>query len=350
MITQVLGRPGVTDERQAVYGFTFLGGTVQYLHGGKVIDGAKARNANTTGSYALRLPPGMLMGKITSGGRYAPSIVGVSTGALTATGTTLTVSAAQATEIVRRFGATGTFKLTGPPAANGTVRTLTVTYSAVNTTTGEVTITALGVNEVQTVNLVTAGTAGNLRLLVPKPDGTIALTPNIAWSATDATLLSNANTALDTATGVVGGLIATAIAATDTDLGMVITFAGAGYAGLSGPTSGGAWPLIEVHTMFTSNTGANVVRTTSGVTGAFAAGSFVQPADGSETPITLIPDGTGILLASDDRLIEFPLIPVGGQIYPTNIQNWPSDTSLRTWIRDSLSTSSGGKFTFSDKF
>ena len=53
-----------------------------------------------------------------------------------------------AAEIVRRIGAAGTFKLTGPPTAGGTVATQVVTYSAVNTSTGAITITALSADAV----------------------------------------------------------------------------------------------------------------------------------------------------------------------------------------------------------
>jgi hypothetical protein len=47
-------------------------------------------------------------------------------------------------EIVRRIGSSGTFKLTGPATAGGTAATQTVTYSAVNQTTGVITCSALG--------------------------------------------------------------------------------------------------------------------------------------------------------------------------------------------------------------
>lgn len=322
-----------------------------YLPGGAIIDGTKTRNPfntdlSSTDSTPFRdLWPGLLMGRVTSTGKWANSCIGLSQAALTTTGTTLSLTAYAAVELVRRVGATGTFKLTGPPTAAGTVRTLTATYSAVNTSTGDVTITALGVNEVQTVNLVTAGTAGNLRLIVPKPDGTLALTPNIAWNATDATLLSNANTALDTATGVAGGIVATAIAATDTDLGMVLTFSGTGYAGLTGPTSGGSWPLTEVHTLFTSNTGANVVRTTAGVSGAFVSGSLVQPTDGSETILSFIPDSWGEYIDEAGSDQPFPRVPSGGFITDSQLVPWPADTSLRTYIRTALKAVGTYEFT-----
>ncbi len=155
---------------------------------------------------------------------------------------------------------------------------------------------------------------------------------------------------MDTATGVTGGLVATAIAATDTDLGFVVTFAGTGYAGLSGPTTGGSWPLIEVHTLFTSNTGSNVVRTTSGVSGAMIAGSLVGDTDGSQTPNTLIWDGYGLALDADLTLIPWPLVPIAGVIDLSQVLPAVTDTGLKTWIRTSLSTVSGGKFTFHDQF
>jgi len=346
-IVPSFGRPGIGTAQSAQRRNVSRNGGFDFLPGGGTIEGTKARDPGNSDSTSV-LRPGLVMGKITSGGYWANSILGLTNGALTTTGTTVTVAAAVVTELVRRVGATGTFKITGPPTAAGTVRTLTATYSAASGTS--ITITALGVNEVQTVNLVTAGTAGNLRLIVPKPDGTLALTPNIAWSATDATLLASANTALDTATGVSGGIVATAIAATDTDLGMVLTFSGTGYAGLGGPTTGGGWALTEVHTMFTSNTGANVVRTTTGVDGRFVTLSMIQPTDGSETPLSLIPDGYGLVVPDDSADIEFPMIPISGIAETGQIIDYPSDASLKTWLRQSLSTLAGGKWVFSDIF
>lgn len=354
MIAPVTGRPGLRSLKTANHRTIFLqSGPLVMLAGGRAINGTKSRDV--TNDLTDRLQPGLVMGKVTSGGLYANSIIGLTQGALTTSGTTLTTSAAIATEIVRRIGATGTFKLTGPPTAAGTVRTVTVTYSSVNTTTGDITITAAGVNEVQTVNLVTAGTAGNLRLIVPKPDGTLALTPNIAWNATDATLLSNANTALDTATGVSGGIVATAISATDTDLGMVLTFSGTGYAGLSGPTNAtsGPWPLTSVHTLFTSNTGANVVRTTAGVSGAFVTNSFIQPTDGSETPLLLLPDGYTIKVTDEDGTAQdqsFPEMPIEAVVDSSQIINWPADTSLQAWLVGQLNASYGGQYVFDHKY
>jgi hypothetical protein len=118
----------------------------QFLAGGKIIDGLLARDTFNTGDTTV-LQPGLLMGKVTATGKYANSVLGVSQNAYTSGGTTITVTAAQAAEIVRRVGATGTLKYVGPPSANGTNAVIAATaFSAVNTTTGAITVTSLGVN------------------------------------------------------------------------------------------------------------------------------------------------------------------------------------------------------------
>lgn len=342
MIVPSFGRPGIGTAQVAQRRNVSRNGALDFYPAGGVIEGTRARDVGNSAYSTLTLRAGLPMGKITSGGFWANSFFGLTNGALTGTGTTVTLpSTACGTEIVRRIGATGTVKLIGPPTAAGVVRTLTATYSAISTTS--MTIAALGVNEVQTVNLVTAGTAGNLRLIVQKTDGTYALTPNIAWNATDATLLASAQTALDTATGVVNGIVASAINATDTDLGLVLTYSGTGYAG-------NTWALAQVHTLFTSNTGANVVRTTTGVDGRFVTNSFIAPTDGSESPLSIIPDGYGLVVPSDSSDVPFPMIPVAGTLDTAQIIDYPADASLKTWLRESLSTLAGGKWIFSDKF
>jgi len=139
-IQPVLGRPGIGSARSAGPRHLLRGaGSARWFPGGGTIDGAKARDPNNSDNLFL-LRAGTLMGRATSGKKWSNSIVGVSTAAITSTATTINVSAAQATEIVRRIGATGTLRFVGPPTANGTVATFTETYSAVNTTTGDVTI------------------------------------------------------------------------------------------------------------------------------------------------------------------------------------------------------------------
>jgi len=135
------GTTQVTDTRSVV-----MSGA-EYLPRGLVIDGSLSRDPLNT-SYLDYLRPGMVMGRITATGLYRPSAIGVLTVAYTTggSGTSMTVSAATAVELVRAQGASGTFTLTGCPAAAGTVVSTTITYSAVNTTTGVITITATGAN------------------------------------------------------------------------------------------------------------------------------------------------------------------------------------------------------------
>ncbi len=108
------------------------------------VDGTASGNANNT-PYTWLLWAGMPMGRITSSNKYANSIIGLTTASIASGGTTLTTTAAAAAEIVRRIGASGTFTLAGPPTAAGTVAAATITYSAVNTTNGQITVTAPGV-------------------------------------------------------------------------------------------------------------------------------------------------------------------------------------------------------------
>lgn len=114
----------------------------EYLPGGRVIDGSKSRDPLNTGDI-VTLRPGVLMGKITSGGKYAPSIIGNSTQAAASAATALTVSAATATELSRRIGSSGNFYLVGPPSSAGTVTQYLASFSAVNTTSGVITTVAL---------------------------------------------------------------------------------------------------------------------------------------------------------------------------------------------------------------
>jgi len=120
----------------------FASGTPKYLPSYAQLDGSKSRDTTNSDNVAL-LRAGLLLGKITSGGKYAPAVLGI-TGVLHDTSvvtTTMTLPATTVTEISRRLGASGTFKIIGPPTAAGTVATETVTYSAIASAT-TLTITA----------------------------------------------------------------------------------------------------------------------------------------------------------------------------------------------------------------
>lgn len=226
----VPGMPRVGTRVNAAHRIVFRQGTmVADLAGGKIISGATSRDAGNTGDLDV-LRPGKLMGKITSTSEYAPSILGVTTGTHTAGGTTLTVGAATLTELVRRVGASGTFRIIGPPTANGIVAEEAVTYSAAATTT--ITITA--------------------------------------------------------------------------------------------------------------------------ITNDYISGAFIVPDDGSEDILTIIPDGWGVKVTDVDNStsldVPFSPFPLGGILTSSLIIDWPSDTSLRTWLMGQMARQGAGKFIFDHVF
>lgn len=140
----VPGGPGP----RAAYGFNHrvvaMGGFFDFLPGGGRIDVAKTRDV-TNVTQPLLLSPGLLMGLVTSSKMWANSILGVTTAAYTSGGTSVTVSAAQAAEIVRRVGSTGSLIYVAPPTAAGTVAVSAAkAYSAINTTTGVITTADVG--------------------------------------------------------------------------------------------------------------------------------------------------------------------------------------------------------------
>lgn len=171
-IAPIFGLPGMQAVQTAQHRLVFRGGVWDWvsLPGGRIIDGVNARDPdNNSGTDANVLRPGLLMGKITATGLYGATILGVTQGAYTSGGTTLTVLPAQAAELVRRFGSSGTatVNVVGPPTANGTVATTAMTWSAVNTTTGVITITSLGVNKVAGSFIVAGDGSGVPNTIIP---------------------------------------------------------------------------------------------------------------------------------------------------------------------------------------
>lgn len=286
-----------------------------------VISGALSRDSGSSNVSLLRA--GLIMGKVTATGanlgKYAPSIIGVTTATIGGGATTLNVNAAMATELVRRVGATGTFNITGPATAGGVATTQLATYSAVNTTTGNITISALftaainAVNAVEAVPFVDSTGSGTFTLTI---EG--ITTGAITYSATAATLVTNINTALNSTFGT------SAIVASGASLSaQILTFSGTGYAGRPiGNSSNGTVSGVKViatlltgATAFTAGnnpTSSGVgptlaggsTTTTAGVTavaaksGEFVAGSIIQPTDGSQNAISVLDQRYGIDVVS----------------------------------------------------
>lgn len=339
MITPLLGRPRIGSERKVTHRTVSRQGMWDFLANGGVVSATASRDQGNT-EDPLLLRPGLLMGKITSGGKWAPSLFGLTNGAY-ASGTSLTLSVAAATELNRRVGASGTFKLTGPPTAAGTVRTVTVTYSAVNTTTGVATITALPVADVWTLTAPAGQDAGMYQLEVTTGLGTSAESTQVT-----AALAANANTAtVDAALEALTNVGTGGVAAVYSDPTLTLTFAA---------TLGPVYVRVLADTTNDGGVfegGWAAVHTTTGVDGRFVTLSAVQPTDGSETIKSLIPDGYGISLGPDGAYdVEWPNIPIAGVIDFAQTLPLVTDTSLVTWVKQQLSTLVGGKFTFSDGY
>jgi hypothetical protein len=146
------GKPGVLTTYAAAPREIFLANRqfAQFLAQPVTIDGNLSGNALNT-PYNWLLYAGTLLGRVTATGKYAPTVLGLTTAAYAHTGgsnTTVTTDVNTAAELVRRIGNSGTFKLTGPPVAAGTVAVQTIAFSAVNTATGAITITAAGADAI----------------------------------------------------------------------------------------------------------------------------------------------------------------------------------------------------------
>ena len=325
--------PGVASDRDAAYRqiLTTIDGR-RLLPGGVIVDGSESRDPLNTGDVDV-LRAGLLMGKITSGGKYSPAVLGVLTAAYANDALTeVTVSVATAVELVRRIGTSGTFNVTGPPTAAGTVRVITVTYSAVDTATGVITVTALGtdiaaVDEVQTitpsvganadcVQTITIGgthSGGTLKLgfrPLGDPTGPIRWTDTIAWSATEATQTTSTNAALDNLLGssvVVCGTIADTAATV-----LVLTFSGTGATNV-------VQGLVSVDVSDYTGASTVVVAMTTAGSGTISSGTyrlgFTVPATGvvQWTPqIAYNANAAAINVAIDDALGSTLVVATGG--------------------------------------
>lgn len=131
------GLPGVKSERTATPRriLKTRDGAIIFP-GGRVIDGSKSRDPLNTGDIDV-LRAGLVMGKISTSGKYAPSFVGKLAAAAAASATSLTVSLATGVELIRRLGGTtGIIVLIGPEQVlGGTVTVEVVTVTNIVTTT-----------------------------------------------------------------------------------------------------------------------------------------------------------------------------------------------------------------------
>jgi hypothetical protein len=135
-----------------------------------IIDGTYSRDTGNSPVSLLRA--GLLMGKVTSGGKYRNSIIGLTTASYTSGGTSLTVAAAVATECARLIVLAGgniSLNVIGPPTAAGTVAITAATCSAASGTT--LTVTSLGVNKASGCIIAPADGSHLPLTILPSPFG-----------------------------------------------------------------------------------------------------------------------------------------------------------------------------------
>ena len=161
MATQFYSAPGIYTTKSLAHRNIFTTRSQyidQFAPSFSFIDGANSRDFGSSPVGLLRA--GVLLGKITATGLYRPFIQGVTSADAASSATTVTVSALNAAELNRLKVAGGggnlVGKLVGPPTAGGTNATQTLTITAVNTSTGALTVSALSAAAI-TGSIVTAG-------------------------------------------------------------------------------------------------------------------------------------------------------------------------------------------------
>lgn len=132
----VTGLPGIKTERAGgMRRVRKSNQGVLYLEGGRVINGSLSRDSANAIVDVDTLRAGLLMGKITSGAKWRPSIIGKSNAAYVDNDTTIQTNLATATEVARLKAVGGggnlSLKFVGPPTAAGTVAATAITVTAV---------------------------------------------------------------------------------------------------------------------------------------------------------------------------------------------------------------------------
>lgn len=344
------GRASVGAVNTAGIGLLWLDGNWIPQPGAGVLSGFESRDPGNTG-FTNIIRPGTIMAKHPTTGRYAPWAISTTTAAITGASTTINIGVAGAVELVRRIGPTGVFTLTGPALAHsvalenaGTnvVRQTVVTYSGVDTSNGNVTVTALGArNQIDRIQFNASATGGNLQLTVQLANGNFVTTANIAWNATDATYLASINSALDTATGVSGAIVASAVPGIDTDNAIQLTYSGTGYANRPFVPA-----TVAVFPTGTANAQTTVFQNAVG----FIAGSIVSKANFT-TPNTLVGEPNGVIIPIDNSGVaigdvDWRLVPQGGNVRTAALLPALNDTGLRNWVRGQLNLNGNGLYVF----
>ncbi len=169
------GLPGTKTVREAVPRRVLLQtpDKTHLITGGIIVDGPNSRDLGNVGDFDV-LRAGLIMGKLTANGRYAPSVICLITVAYADPALELTVGVDCAKEVQRRLLLLGALpqalKLTGPPAALGVVATQAVNVTAIDTGTGILTVDAIGADSI--IGSLVQPADGSETMLGVIPDGT----------------------------------------------------------------------------------------------------------------------------------------------------------------------------------
>jgi hypothetical protein len=120
---------------------------------------------------------------------------------------------------------------------------------------------------------------------------------------------------------------------------------------LVGPPTANGTVVQEVVTFSNVNTTTGVVMC-SALTNAFFAGALLGANDGSQVPVTFIPEEWGEFINEDSGDVPFPMIPLDAIVNQTQLTPYPTAVPLREWIKDFLTTKGPYRATlvFTDRF
>jgi len=151
MFNPITGLPGIGSSITATPREVLAGNIqqAQYLPGMHILDGnncADPGNSNPDGTFNPDvLRAGNILGKLSSSGKYANSIIGLTPTPLATSSTSFTLSISAAQEILRRFGAAGALTLTGQNSTNSAslanVTSQTLPFANVTIGTASATVT-----------------------------------------------------------------------------------------------------------------------------------------------------------------------------------------------------------------
>ena len=120
---------------------------------------------------------------------------------------------------------------------------------------------------------------------------------------------------------------------------------------ITGPATAGGTVVTQALLFSAVNTTAGTI-TIASASSAFIAGSFVQAADGSDTPICILGNRWGVkctdMSSVSVDVLEDQLL-IAGHIKTANIVNYPADPALAAWVKSMLRASCPS-FTFDDSF